>query len=101
MTDVLATMKAELEEGIGCLRLHYPRDSDSQLHDRALSLRPERYAHGSWPTAIAAKEAAEKKDAEARVAVEAAASEALGELGHAADAVDPLTEAPAAALVGI
>ena len=77
MTDILATMKAELVEGAEFLRAHYPDDSAEDLHYRALGLRQLFYRHGGWPAAITAKKAAEKKAAEKKAAEDRAAAKVV------------------------
>jgi hypothetical protein len=49
-TGQLETLRAELEECVELLRPHYPNETDERLHDRAISMRAERYATGRWPT---------------------------------------------------
>ena len=83
MTDILETMKAELDESVEVLRRHYPHDDERQLLDRAIYWRPWRYERGRWLTdqdiidakAKAAAEAKAKADAE-RAAAEKAEAEA-------------------------
>jgi hypothetical protein len=48
--DVLATMKAEIEECVALLRRHFPTENAQQLRCRAMDLRAERYQTGRWPT---------------------------------------------------
>lgn len=47
--DSLAMMLAELDEGIGLLRPHYPEATDGELRARAMGLFRPRYAEGRWP----------------------------------------------------
>jgi hypothetical protein len=49
MSDILETLKAEIEEGIEILRPHYPIDAD--LRTIAEYWRPQFYQRGRWPTA--------------------------------------------------
>jgi hypothetical protein len=42
--DPVATMKAELAEGVALLRPHYPDDTEAELLARAQAERPRRYA---------------------------------------------------------
>jgi hypothetical protein len=48
--DSLETLKAEMDECVALLRPHYPDDTEERLYERAMCMRPQRYATGRWPT---------------------------------------------------
>jgi hypothetical protein len=51
VTDILETMRAELDEGAALLRPHYPNADDDSLRQHAEYWRPWRYKMGRWPSA--------------------------------------------------
>lgn len=61
--DSLATLLAEVDEGIELLRPHYPDAADGELRTRAVGLLPRRWADGQWPdlAAIAQEKASTKE----------------------------------------
>jgi hypothetical protein len=61
LTDILETMKAELDEGASLLRRHYPDDDEQQLLDRARSWLQRRYQLGRWPEEEMTKRKAEEE----------------------------------------
>lgn len=72
-TDILETMKAEVDECVALLRPHYPDQTEEWLHDCAMRMRPKAYAEGRWPTD---EEIAVKKAKEVAAEKEAAEKEA-------------------------
>ena len=61
MTDIIETMRAEIDEAVELMRPHFPNDSDADLIARAQCWRWRLYKEGHWPdfAEMARKEAAE------------------------------------------
>jgi hypothetical protein len=71
----LEIMAAEINECVDLLRPHYPNATDEELHNRAETMRAERYKKGRWPSGeeIEKTKAKEEKAAAEAIAVNLAA----------------------------